>query len=286
MLCSSLTHHGDELLGQRDGIYAYVQDGATMGIPLLHPWANRLGGPGYDAAGLHVEVPPNAPGVHLDGATGLPIHGLMAGCSSWEVISRDEGERAHIEARLDATRVDYLMALFPFQHELRITVELRDTALSIRTTLIATGDSPAPVAFGYHPYLRLPGVPRSDWVVEMPVTRRAILDERCLPTGDTEEVSIPRAALGGRTYDDLFVEIARDPVFSVAAGGRTIRVRFGTGYPIAVVYAPSNDDVICFEPMTAWTNPFSSTERLRWVKPMATYVANFHISVDETGTLS
>ena len=32
---------GVELLSQRRGLQAYVSDGKTMGIPFLHPWANR-----------------------------------------------------------------------------------------------------------------------------------------------------------------------------------------------------------------------------------------------------
>ena len=42
----SLTHRGEELLGQRGGLPAYRERGATFGIPLLHPWANRLDGDG------------------------------------------------------------------------------------------------------------------------------------------------------------------------------------------------------------------------------------------------
>ena len=42
MVCASLTRDGEELLGLRDGLEAYVERGKTMGIPLLHPWANRL----------------------------------------------------------------------------------------------------------------------------------------------------------------------------------------------------------------------------------------------------
>ena len=42
MLCHSLTHSGDELLHAGRGVEAYAARGKTMGIPLLHPWANRL----------------------------------------------------------------------------------------------------------------------------------------------------------------------------------------------------------------------------------------------------
>ena len=34
-----------------DGVGAYLREGKTMGIPLLHPWANRLNGFRYRVAG-------------------------------------------------------------------------------------------------------------------------------------------------------------------------------------------------------------------------------------------
>ena len=57
MAGASLRHRGEELLGLRDGLRAYAERGRTMGIPLLHPWANRLGGDDYEAAGRSVLLP-------------------------------------------------------------------------------------------------------------------------------------------------------------------------------------------------------------------------------------
>ena len=41
MVGCSLRHRGEELLGQRGGLRTYIEERSTMGIPLLHPWANR-----------------------------------------------------------------------------------------------------------------------------------------------------------------------------------------------------------------------------------------------------
>ena len=57
MICQSLRHGGAEWLEQRLGLDAYVEQGKTMGIPLLHPWANRLAHPGYAVAGKEVSLP-------------------------------------------------------------------------------------------------------------------------------------------------------------------------------------------------------------------------------------
>jgi galactose mutarotase-like enzyme len=54
--------------------------------------------------------------------------------------------------------------------------------LEIDVELAVTGDAPVPVTFGFHPYVTLPGLDRSQWLVELPVTSRMVLDERMLPT--------------------------------------------------------------------------------------------------------
>jgi len=250
-----------------------------MGIPLLHPWANRLGRCGYALGDVEVELPAESPLVHTD-PNGLPIHGLLAGCSDWVVEdARADEEQAQLVARLDAGALPALMELFPFPHELRIEATLRRATLEVETTLRATGDVPVPVAFGYHPYFRLPGVPRASWEVTLPVRRQAELDGRCLPTGASRELRIEPGPLGERCYDDLFPELDPQPVFALAGGDRRIEVAFGPGYPVAVVYAPGDDDVVCFEPMTAPTNPFAHPTELRQAAPGASFAARFSIRV-------
>ena len=239
MVCASLTHHGDELLGQRQGLGAYAVHGSTMGIPLLHPWANRLARMGYRAGDAVVEFPPGSPIVH-DVGDGLPIHGLLAGCPDWRVTGRTaDAEAARIEAELDVGGLPDVLALFPFPHQIRLAATLQGRSLTVTTTVRATGPVAVPIAFGYHPYFRLPGVPRPRWEVTLPVRRRMRLDARHLPTGEVEMVHIPPGPLGERTYDDLFVELDPEPTFRLAGGGRTISVVFGEGYHVAVIYAPA-----------------------------------------------
>ncbi len=50
MICSSLRYLGAEYLHRGDGAGAYLREGKTMGISLLHPWANRLNGFRYRVA--------------------------------------------------------------------------------------------------------------------------------------------------------------------------------------------------------------------------------------------
>ena len=77
MIGTSLTDSGVELLGQRRGLDAYLEAGKTMGIPILYPWANRLGGNTYTAENKTVTLTPGENGVRPD-PNGLPIHGTLA----------------------------------------------------------------------------------------------------------------------------------------------------------------------------------------------------------------
>src|SRR5215831_21273271 len=88
MLGASLRHRDEELLGRVDEIEAYARAGRTCGIPLLHPWANRLGGTRYQVAGREVSLDPSSSLLHFTGE-GLPMHGVPWSCLSWQVISED-----------------------------------------------------------------------------------------------------------------------------------------------------------------------------------------------------
>lgn len=270
----SLRHMGEELLAHPASLESYVEAGRTTGIPLLHPWANRLASPEYEIAGRHVRLDLSAPNVRTD-SNGLPIHGLVAGSPHWQVLHH---QRSRLKARLDFASRPELMAGFPFPHMLELTVEVSDGCVGIDAELTPTGDVPVPVAFAFHPYLRLPGIEREGWHLELPVTRMMVLDDRMIPTGVSEPVRIPPGPLGKRVFDDAFDGLADPPEFVVSGGGRRLTLRLRAGYRFAQVYAPENSDFICFEPMTAPANPFQS-KRAALAQPGSSYLARFEIAV-------
>ncbi|MCP5068731.1 MAG: aldose 1-epimerase [bacterium] len=282
MVCASLEHHGEELLASGQGLDAYVSRGKLLGIPLLHPWANRLERDGFRFADLDVVFPPDEAQLVRDSG-GLPIHGLVSGCPDWRVLeSTGDATSARLAAELDFSADPGRAALFPFPHRLRIDAVLAGVSLTITTTLEATGTRDVPVAFGWHPYFVLPGVPRADWRVTLPLERQCILDDQCLPTGEFRSVEIPTGPLGDRTYDALFDRRIPGEPFVLEGGGRRIEVHFGEGYDVAVIYAPAQADVVCFEPMTEPTNPFAGETPPRAVASGEKFSAAFEIRVGAT----
>ncbi|MGI9117847.1 MAG: aldose 1-epimerase [Gaiellales bacterium] len=278
MVVASLRHGDDELLGQRGGLAAYRDRGSSFGLPLLHPWANRLGGLDYAVGDVHVALDPATSPIRLDG-NGLPIHGLLTASPLWEVghAEADDGG-AEVMATLDFGAHRDLLAGFPFPHALALTHRLDAGGLQTTLTVMPTGDVAVPIAFGFHPYLA-PGGTRADWLIDLPVTAHALLDERGLPTGEAERAHPGPRALADAAYDDLYPAIEPEAVFAVAAGSRRLEVAFGPGFPCAQVYAPADAAFVCFEPMTAPTDALRSGDGLRLVEPGGSFTAAFRIDV-------
>jgi len=249
MIGISLTDSGTELLGQRRGLDAYVTNGKTMGIPLLYPWANRLGANSYTAEGKTVTLTAGEHGVRTD-PNGLPIHGVLAAYPHWRVTHESGHE---LTAEVDFSDED-LLASFPFPHRLALTVSLSQRTLRMRVSVTPTGEQAVPLCFGFHPYLQLPDVPRDQWIIETPAMRHLTLDGNGLPTGEAVVQPALSEPLGDKTFDDGYDQVADGAVFAVSGGDRRIEVHFEEGYPAAQIFAPPGESVVCFEPMTAVTD--------------------------------
>jgi galactose mutarotase-like enzyme len=232
MLVTSLRHDGEELLGQRADAETFVRTGKTTGSPLLYPWANRLSATRFEVAGRMVD----ASGARRD-PSGSPMHGLPQARHGWSAETPQPDRLAGA--------LEWDEAAFPFPHSLRVEHQLTDQALVTTTEVL--GD--APVAFGWHPFLQLPGEPREDWRVEIGGATRLELDDRLLPTGRRLRRERGVERLGDRAYDEALADI--DGPFVLEGARRRIEVRFLEGAPYAHFFAPAAEALVSFEPMAA-----------------------------------
>jgi galactose mutarotase-like enzyme len=275
MVCCSLQHDGTELLDLRRGLQMYADAGKTMGIPLLYPWANRLSRLGYEAGGKSVDLSDADAQIPRD-SQGLPIHGVLPRLLKWEVGGGSEDNT--ITARL-MWNSRKLLELFPYRHEVHRTVSVTDGELIIETEVHANHGDRVPVSFGYHPYLRVPDEKRSAWHVSLGAQERLLLDAAMIPTGGREPVDRRRFTLAERDLDDAFAALDQPASFEAAAGDIALRVDFLGGYSYAQVFAPADQDFICFEPMTAPANALVSGDGLIFVAPGERYRAAFRVSL-------
>lgn len=227
MVVASLRHRGAELLAVRQGLDAYRASGATFGVPLLYPFANRL------SAVISERI--DATAARRD-ERGLPLHGLPAARGAWEVV-----DRAPDRVRAALAWDD---AAFRPPHRVEVTHALDAGGLTVTTRVEGDG---VPVAFGWHPYV---AIERESTELSIPVRRRLVLDERGIPTGDVEDAEPLVGPLKTRTFDDLFEAPADGEPFR--AGG--VSVAFEAGAPYAQVFSPPGAAFVAFEPMTAPTN--------------------------------
>ncbi len=135
-----------------------------------------------------------------------------------------------------------------------------------------------PVAFGWHPYLRLPGVRRSALRVELPARRH--LDARrprhphrgrlsgCRPRPRRWAVAPSTTSTRSGATGDW---PRRRPTTPSA-------LLFDRNYGYLQVYAPPDQNVCCLEPMTAPTNALS-TGVCPFVSPGQSFTARFSVAV-------
>jgi aldose 1-epimerase len=276
MLGASLRHRGVELLRRVEDLDGAAAKGSTGGIPLLHPWANRLAGPTYLTAGRRATLDLTSPLLHAD-EHGLPIHGVPWSRLVWEVL---EATPDVLRARLDWRRPN-LLAVFPYPHRLELAVTIRPDGLAMETALTAGAEGPVPASFGFHPYLGLPDLPRAHWRLELPAMRRLTLDGRGIPTGAETPFPGFQAELGEASFDDGFALLDERSVLSLSGAGRRLSVEMRGGYTHAQVFAPPGKDLVALEPMTAPANALVSGRGLRVVEPGGELRATFRIGVVE-----
>jgi aldose 1-epimerase len=267
----SLRCRGREHLALPGGLDA-LRAGKTTGLPLLAPWANRLSGRRYRAAGVTVDLTGRRLGVDDNG---LPIHGLLVGRSGWSVDRvTARGDTARLASSIDVDGRD-----FPFPHRIEIAATVRDAQLRVDTTIVPLGRRPVPIAFGWHPYLRLPGAPRHRWRLRLPSRMHRALDDRGIPNGAVQREHAESAAIGTRTFDDLYA-LGRDRRLAFASDdGGSVELRCGSNYPYAQVWVPKGRQFAALEPMAAPTNALVSGDA-----PMARrgepFTATFALNLD------
>jgi len=264
----SLRHGRSEFLALPGGL-DQLRSGATAGLPLLAPWANRLSQWHYRVGRTRVDL--RGRDVTTD-ANGLPIHGLLCGRSRWTV--------AHLgavrsTARLRAT-IDVDSPAFPFPHTLEVEARVDERGLSVDTTVRATGRRAVPVGFGWHPYLRLPGTPRRHWTLHLPARRHRLLDGRGIPTGAVRDEPREAALIGSRTFDDLYEPRAGRTWAVSAPTGPSVRMQAGAGYHFAQVWVPPGRPFIALEPMTVATDALVRQD-VPSVPPGDSFTARFRL---------
>ena len=210
---------------------------------VLAPWSNRVRDARYTFNGVRHDLRP--------GRTGRreALHGLVAG-ARWT--------RAHAGVR-DSDRMIRLTTTvapgdhpgYPFALEVSATYSLGigsegEARLGVELAVTNIGETAAPVALGWHPYLRLPGhATIDDLELTVPARARVLTDEALVPlageqayAGTAAPVRFP--SLAGVSLDDAFTQLVPDGDGVVATVLRSPR----TGESLTVEQEPHQASVV------------------------------------------
>jgi len=270
-------------------VSAFQKQPGLSGIPFLAPWGNRLDQQAFWANGKKYAFD-----MALGNVRGAnPIHGLLSSSSYWRVTEvKADAQSARVASKLEFWKYPELMKQWPFAHEYEMTYILSNGELEVRIAVTNLSSEPMPLAIGFHPYFRIPEVPRNDWVARVPAGRRVVTDTRLIPTGQYRPMDLADPfLLENRTLDDGFVDLVRDPDgrarFYLASSGKTVEVLFGPKWQAAVVWEPNDargqpQEFICFEPMAGITNAVNLNHdgkypELQSVAPGGTWTESFWV---------
>jgi len=147
----------------------------------------------------------------------------------------------------------------------------------VSTTIVPTGRRWVPVAFGWHPYLRVGGS-RPSWRLELPPRTHLALDARGLPTGVAARERGEQTPIGTRAFDDLYALGRRRRLSLIGPDGSSVAVVGDAGYPFAQVWVPPDRPFAALEPMTVPTNALLSGST-PFVEPGDEFTARFRIEL-------
>ncbi|MFH5823556.1 aldose 1-epimerase [Georgenia sp. AZ-5] len=218
-----------------------AQDGYRGAV--LAPWTNRVRGASYSFDGAEHRLEPAATG--RDEA----LHGLLTQ-ARWRRAAATFSDSDRM-LRLTATIDPDTYPGYPFSLEVTATYSLGlgsegESRLGLELVAVNTGEAPAPVALGWHPYLRLPGHETiDDLVLEIPARSRVLTDFSLIPLPGEQAYAgvaapVRYAPLGGTRLDDAFTHLVPDDGGVVATVLRSTR----TGESLTVEQEPVQATVV------------------------------------------
>lgn len=285
---TSLRVGGEEYLRLPSALAPFVAADRTGGIPLLHPFANRLRGTRWTFDGRTVD-PDATPFRHADGR-GLPMHGYLlrwpgaAGTVGWEIRTAADGEWAEIEGSIEWGEHAELMSAFPFPHRLTQRYRLAGASLEVRATVEPRGGR-MPLSLGWHPYFLLPGASRQGLSLSLPRLFKIDLDHEGLPQREArrlvEHEQLPRrAALADEAFDDLFRLAEPAGAVTLQGGEASVVIEPTRGVRFLQIYSPAGQAFAAIEPMTAPTAALDDGgPDLPIVEAGETFTAAFRVTV-------
>lgn len=240
---------------------------------LLAPFPNRLADGTYEFMGSRYQLPLNKTD------EGNAIHGFVSNKPFTLRRSEAVGQGYELELCYTSESVEG----YPFVFEVTVVYLLTESGtLRISTNVKNSGESPLPFGLGWHPYFTT-GTKIDDLELRLPIVEKLEVDNRLIPTGETEEVLdwTLSKSLSGVQFDTGFAFVSEDKTVRLhdASKNLTVAINFLEGYQYVQVFTPPWRTAIAIEPMTCAANAFNNKQGLQVLNPGESQPAVFEILV-------
>lgn len=214
--------------------------GVTCGVPILYPTPNRVRGGKFTFAGETVEFP-------IRKNQRWHIHGLV-NRHPWKLLKSElSDDVASVTCFADFSEGTELHKLFPFAHQLLLTIEVREGSVKWSYMVNNQGKKPVPFGFALHPYITYQGE-RSETFLTIPATHMMESEDR-MPTGKliaTDELDFPLGrpmTLEGKNFDDVFwgMDSAKPTTIEFRDAKRRIQISASEHFTHLVVWTPERN---------------------------------------------
>jgi len=237
----------------------------------LVPWPNRVKDGKWSWQGDDLQLALTEPEQHN------AIHGLVR-WMPWHVLD-------HQDSVVSLGCASYPQPGYPWPFDVTTTYTLADSGLTVQTAVTNQGTSPAPIAAGAHPYIRVGTETIDDAILRLPAQSWIATGDQQIPTGRESVDGSPYdfrepRPIGGVEIDYTFTDLDRDGDgkfrLELAAPDRSRTVTFWVGPAYEFVELFTGDALpdkarrrqgLGVEPMTAPPNGFASGESLVVLAP-------------------
>lgn len=248
------------------------------GIPLF-PFANRLDKGCYTYTGVDYQLEQNEP------ARATALHGFLYQLqASVSAVTQDENtSTVSLTYHYDGSITGY-----PFPAKVIMQYSMGNNAcMQVRFTVTNLHDNTIPVGIGWHPYFQL-GLPVNDLRLQMPPSKRVLVDNRLLPTGekiDFTDFSSP-TLIGDYAFDDCFVldannteNTAKVTLWSDAKqlGLEMFQTTGATGFNYLQICIPPDRQSIAIEPVSCGIDAFNTGEGVIHLSAGESFTAEFGV---------
>jgi aldose 1-epimerase len=227
---------------------------------VLCPFNDRIPGGHYRWNGQELQFPINSP------EDASAIHGLVYS-RAFEVsyagaAPEDKADGEEAVLRLTTQWSERELCGYPFALEVELSYHLMPTCFSFRISTRNTGGTPAPIAFGWHPYFTL-GERVDRLSIQADCRAFVPVDETLMPKGDAKTVDGTSIDFRkGRAIGDSVIDIAltapADGRLFLSSKQERIEIQLvGDTFRYIQLFTDPGRGSIAVEPVTAATNAFN-----------------------------